>query len=1257
VPEEEQCADRAFSILARITSLRLELAMQLSILRLFILILVSSAAPAWATPSFNSNTPWNAVTTYQSIGLYWKPASGADSTKATVRFREQGQSAWREGHELWWDTRNDEYRGSLVELKPDTTYEVQLKIGAGAWSDTSASCSTAANSNCVIPATATCSSANRTQCTRTWNESYKIKEVRQVTSRTTQLVITDGGNETEGYIVYEGVDGNNTITLTEGSGHCVLVDAKFVVVRNLVLQNCGMDGIRMHSVHNPDNGTRRAASDIIIEDNEIKGFGRVRQGTNPPLALDQEAGISCNNWTENQYGGDVNNRVHRVVIQRNKIHSPRYSANPWKQFYAQARTHPEGANAVMFNRCGNNHVIRWNDVYSTNGKFFMDGLGGEDNLGGDSTSGGFPWADSDVYGNRITHVYDDAIETEGDNRNVRVWANYFDHIFVGLGNAAVAKGPIYVWRNVSNWMGNMYCTGCNPDTDDERGEMVKGGGKSLAAGAYNGGIAYYYHNTTLQPPPPSGTLPRGAGWGIHGAELLHNFVSRNNVWHIHKITDNPGLPDFWSIAGDCNETGASCAPPTPDNGPAVDFDLFNGRIANSGANPEINSVNLGWGAIGGDAAKVPTYLAGGGTYPSTSAIPSDANNWTADFRLSAGSLGTSGAVLLPNFNDLDGTRHVGAQASNKSEMRFGRAASTPPGPSAVLATMPTPATGTAPLDVEFDASGSNGGGGSIASLRLQFGHDGQEITWTDKSVKPRHTYPAGIYTATLTVTDNSVPAKTSTTTTEINATAPCTGTAPTARLAASPTSGSAPLTVEFDGSASTAVSPATIVSYSINYGDGTGSGTGAMQTHQYAGNGAFNAKLMVTDSNGCQSPSDPQNDTRTITVGVGGESITLQEGLNSYVGTTDTSGNSDQPGAGYGSHAEIAIGYDNDRFMNLIRFKIFVSEGGPVPDGATITSATLSLQKTSGQDGVVEAKRLLRDWHETQATWTNAATGTPWQVAGARGAADVAAAGDGNGAIPVGNGWFDVDVTDSVQAFATGTASNFGWRINHVSGPNSIKEYASRNYGTQSLRPKLTITFSGSGSGAATATMREGLNGYVGTSDTSGNQDQPGAGYGSHTEVSIGYDNSRFMNLVRFKIFGAEGGPVPDGATIVSATLALNKTDGLDGVVEAKRLLRDWHETQATWTDAAAGAPWQVAGALGSGDVVATGDGTATIPTANGWFNVDVTESVQAFAAGTANYGWRINHVSGPNSIKQYASRNHATAGLRPTLTVIYTTD
>jgi hypothetical protein len=63
-----------------------------------------------------------------------------------------------------------------------------------------------------------------------------------------------------------------------------------------------------------------------------------------------------------------------------------------------------------------------------------------------------------------------------------------------------------------------------------------------------------------------------------------------------------------------------------------------------------------------------------------------------------------------------------------------------------------------------------------------------------------------------------------------------------------PQAGAAPLTVDFDGSASTAVT-GTIVSWSWNFGDGA-AGSGAAVQHTYTDPGTYFASLHVTDSSG-----------------------------------------------------------------------------------------------------------------------------------------------------------------------------------------------------------------------------------------------------------------------------------------------------------------------------------------------------------------------------------------------------------------------
>jgi hypothetical protein len=540
-------------------------------------IFLLAAFPALAAPTY--------VPTFHSIGLYWSGVGG-EGVPAKVEFRESGAGAWRKGLDLWYDPRNREYRGSLVELKPASIYEVRLSAGA----------------------------ATETLKARTWSEAFKVKRTVEVPAGATQLVIEakDSGGAEEGYVVFTGKTiGENCITVRQGAHH--------VVIRGFELKDCKRYGV---FIERDSNGRVDAQThDIVIEDNRISGWGRAQE-KNPEVGADDGA-IHCNYWHEK----DDARRPDRIVIQRNTIVDPRHTANPWRTGTAKAK-HPAGPQGVMFERCGRNHVIRYNEISSSNGNRYNDGIGGGENF----STAGFPWADSDIYGNRISQVYDDAIEAEGGNRNVRIWGNYLDQVFIAIANAATAVGPLYVWRNVSNRMGGMNNPDIAPDRE-ERGPFIKAGSNNAAA---SGGRAYYFHNTALQPPPANGArYAMGAGWGINkSGGTLVNVVSRNNIWQIHKEAQIHGEPKFFSIRADKVDAGS---------------DLSNGKLIGVER----------WGQNG-----TPVYASSGSGYPDLSKEP-------GNFSLKSGSPGFGKAEPLPNFNDQHSRPDVGAHQSGTPPMEFG----------------------------------------------------------------------------------------------------------------------------------------------------------------------------------------------------------------------------------------------------------------------------------------------------------------------------------------------------------------------------------------------------------------------------------------------------------------------------------------------------------------------------------------------------------------------------------------------------------
>ena len=158
-------------------------------------------------------------------------------------------------------------------------------------------------------------------------------------------------------------------------------------------------------------------------------------------------------------------------------------------------------------------------------------------------------------------------------------------------------------------------------------------------------------------------------------------------------------------------------------------------------------------------------------------------------------------------------------------------------PSAVISAVPT--SGKEPLTVSFSSSSSSDPDGSIVSRSWDFGDGGSST-----ASAPSHLYvSAGSYTARLTVTDDNGATATTTQAITVNA-----NVKPTAVLNANPQSGARPLVVSFNSGASSDAD-GTIVSRTLNFGDGSPTSTATSTTHTYAA-GSWTATVTVTDDNG-----------------------------------------------------------------------------------------------------------------------------------------------------------------------------------------------------------------------------------------------------------------------------------------------------------------------------------------------------------------------------------------------------------------------
>jgi PKD repeat protein len=152
-----------------------------------------------------------------------------------------------------------------------------------------------------------------------------------------------------------------------------------------------------------------------------------------------------------------------------------------------------------------------------------------------------------------------------------------------------------------------------------------------------------------------------------------------------------------------------------------------------------------------------------------------------------------------------------------------------------------PASGQAPLEVQFSAQGSDPDGDAL-SYAWDFGDGSAEA----KGRRARHVYTqTGTFSARVTATDKA--GNTATDTVEVVVGDPPANQAPTVQAAADPAGGTAPLTVNFSAAADDPDGDA--VSYAWDFGDGGKSG-GTRATHTFAAVGSYTVTVTVTDPKG-----------------------------------------------------------------------------------------------------------------------------------------------------------------------------------------------------------------------------------------------------------------------------------------------------------------------------------------------------------------------------------------------------------------------
>jgi len=248
----------------------------------------------------------------------------------------------------------------------------------------------------------------------------------------------------------------------------------------------------------------------------------------------------------------------------------------------------------------------------------------------------------------------------------------------------------------------------------------------------------------------------------------------------------------------------------------------------------------------------------------------------------------------------------------------------------------------------------------------------------------------------------------------------------------------------------------------------------------------------------------------------------------------------------------------------------------------------------------------------------------------------------------------------------TSLVGDFGNGNYSLSLAGSIEDLANNSLAPLSIAIVIDTSLPG------VASFRNGENGYTGAQDTYLHEDDPGTTQGSNAKVNSDGDDDlgtaeappqRVQGLIRFDhLFDTPGGvsrgdgPIPDGATIVSAILTV-RTGNSSGdeapagnIFSLHRMIATWQESTATWTGLTGGV------SLDGIEAVATATASLNGPaTLGAVVSFDVTVDVQLWSNNNSlsTRGWVIHPTTGTNGW-WFASSNAANLADRPRLVITY---
>mgnify|MGYP000633910670 CR=1 FL=1 len=367
-----------------------------------------------------------------------------EESTATVKFRAEDDTYWREGLDLAWEPIYGSFAGSIVYLEANTTYHIEVTITDiyGDIVEHSFQTTTKPNTPPIDP-----------------NKIYYLSEIYSGGQLDLEALNIAGSEDGYAKIIGDGpvIEAGSDVLAAVNIGN-----NSYIMLENLTVKGGQRYGIFAKKAHH-----------IWIKGCNVSEYGRE--------AVDIRNGKAYSSPTSNSPinydSGIYLERSGIAVIEECEIHSPNLGANNWSV------GHPKGANALQVwayhdsDEYRGEFIVRNNRFYGAPNHRFNDVIEGRMNF---ERRGGFV-RNSAIYGNYLAYANDDLIEIDGGQQNVLVYNNEMEQGYAGVSVAPNMLGPSYIFHNHIHNLG------------DDRGKewtAIKAGGLMSKPG----GRTYVFEN-------------------------------------------------------------------------------------------------------------------------------------------------------------------------------------------------------------------------------------------------------------------------------------------------------------------------------------------------------------------------------------------------------------------------------------------------------------------------------------------------------------------------------------------------------------------------------------------------------------------------------------------------------------------------------------------------------------------------------------------------------------------------------------------